>query len=296
MTHQHAGAVRKAVVPVAGAGTRLFPATKSQPKEMLPVGRKPVVQYVVEELQAAGIMQILLVTGRKKQAIENHFDKDPELSTLLQRAGDLEPGDLAIADGVPGVFYTRQAEPTGVADAVGLARDWVGDEPFVVAFGDTIMRAPALLPRLLRTHLAAGASCTIAVEEVPPEDAYRYGIVDPRPVANGLEVKGLVEKPSPGRAPSNLAIVPRYLFAPRAFEAIEATRPGLGGERWLTDAIAILVREAPPVRAVALAAGERRYDIGNYLSYFRAFIDFALADPRYGAAVRQYVRTLSDER
>ena len=295
MSPADTGVVRKAVVPVAGAGTRLFPASKSQPKEMLPVGRKPVVQYVVEELLSAGVEQVLLVTGAKKSAIEDHFDQDAELSALLRESGELDPVDLAIADGVSGIFYTRQGAPTGVADAVGLARDFVGAEPFAVAFGDTIIRGPDLLRRMIGTHHAAGAGCTVAVEEVAPEDAYRYGIIDPQPAGDGIEVRGLVEKPSPGRAPSNLAVVPRYVFSPAIFDAIEATRPGLGGERWLTDSIAILIREAPPVRAERLHPDERRYDIGNFESYFKTFIEFAAADERYGASIRQYIAELGRE-
>ncbi len=286
------GAIRKAVVPVAGVGTRLFPATKSQPKEMLPVGRKPVVQYVVEELRAAGVEQILLITGRKKAAIEDHFDADLELSQVLHRAGNVDPADLPIADGISGVFYTRQGTPSGVADAVGLARDFVGGEPFVVAFGDTIIHGGDLVARLMAAHGASGASGAVAVEQIAPEDAFRYGIVDVRDVDGSLVAVDLVEKPAAGRAPSDLAIVPRYVFESSIFDAIEATRPGLGGERWLTDSIAILARESPPVRVVPLEATERRYDIGNFASYYRAFIDFALADPQYGAGVRQYVSEL----
>ena len=284
--------MRKAVVPVAGIGTRLFPATKSQPKEMLPVGRKPVVQYVVEELRAAGIEQILLITGRKKAAIEDHFDADLELSRLLQQAGNVDSADLPIADGIRGVFYTRQGTPSGVADAVGLARDFAGGEPIVVAFGDTIIRGANLVARLIAAHGESEASGAVAVEQIAQEDAFRYGIVDVREVDGGLIAVDLVEKPAAGTAPSDLAIVPRYVFGPEIFDAIEATRPGLGGERWLTDSIAILARERPPVRVVPLDASERRYDIGNFESYYRAFIDFALTDPQYGASVRQYVSEL----
>ncbi len=287
--------VRKAVVPVAGLGTRLFPATKSQPKEMLPVGRKPVVQYVVEELRAAGIEQMLLITGRKKAAIEDHFEADHELSRLLQASGRTLAGDLPIADGVRSVFYTRQGAPSGVADAVGLARDFVGGEPFLVAFGDTIMQGGDLAARLIAAHTASRASCTVAVEEIPPEDAFRYGIVDVCERGGVLTARGLVEKPEPGRAPSNLAVVPRYVFEPHIFDAIDVTRPGRGGERWLTDAIDVQARESPPVRVVPLEPGERRYDIGNFGSYYRAFIDAALADPEYGAVVRQYVSELGQQ-
>lgn len=287
-----ASPIRKAVVPVAGIGTRLFPATKSQPKEMLPVGRKPVVQYVVEELRAAGIEQILLITGRKKAAIEDHFDADLELSQVLRQAGSVDLADLPIADGIRGVFYTRQGTPSGVADAVGLAREFAGGEPIVVAFGDTIIHGGDLVARLMAAQRESRASGAIAVEQIAPEDAFRYGIVDVCEVDGSLVAVDLVEKPAAGHAPSDLAIVPRYVFDPAIFDAIEATRPGLGGERWLTDSIAILARESPPVRIVPLEANERRYDIGNFESYYRAFIDFALADPQYGAGVRQYVSEL----
>ena len=280
------------MIPVAGIGTRLFPATKSQPKEMLPVGRKPVVQYVVEELRSAGIEQILLITGRKKAAIEDHFDADLELSRVLREAGSVDLADLPIADGIRGVFYTRQGTPSGVADAVGLARDFAGGEPIVVAFGDTIIHGGDLVARLMAAFCESRASGAIAVERIAPEDAFRYGIVDVREINGSLVAADLVEKPMPGRAPSDLAIVPRYVFDPAIFDSIEATRPGVGGERWLTDSIAILAREAPPVRVVPLETHERRYDIGNFQSYYRAFIDFALADPLYGAGVRQYVSEL----
>lgn len=256
------------------------------------MGRRPVVQYVVEELRAAGIEQVLLITGRKKAAIEDHFDADPELSQVLRQAGSGDSADIAIADGIRGICYTRQGTPSGVADAVGLARDFAGGEPIVVAFGDTIIHGGDLVARLMKAYLTGRASGAVAVERIAPEDAFRYGIVDVRETDGSLVAVDLVEKPAPGRAPSNLAIVPRYVFDPSIFDAIEATRPGLGGERWLTDSIAILARESPPICAVPLQAHERRYDIGNFESYFRAFIDFALADPQYGAGVRQYVSEL----
>lgn len=285
-------AIRKGVIPVAGAGTRLFPATKSQPKEMLPVGRKPVVQYVVEELQAAGITQILFITGRKKTAIEDHFDADPAMAGRW-RALDDAADSSAVIDGWPGIFYTRQREPTGVADAVACAKDFVGQEPFVVAFGDTIISSADLLGRMLAAHVRGGAGCTVAVEAVDPEDAYRYGIVQPVDASGDeFQIAGIVEKPPAGQAPSNLAVAARYVFGPSIFEAIELTRPGQAGERWLTDSIAILIRQEIPVLGVRLLPTEKRFDIGNFDSYFRAFIEFALNDPRYGAGVRQSLRRL----
>lgn len=287
--------IRKAVVPVAGAGTRLFPATKSQPKEMLPVGRKPVVQYVVEELQSAGITQILLVTGRKKTAIEDHFDADPTMAERWRALEESASENVASIDGWPGIFYTRQREPTGVADAVACARDFTGDDAFVVAFGDTIISSPDLLIRMLDTHLRRGAGCTLAVEAIDPEDAYRYGIVRPEAGAEEeFRVDDIVEKPEAGRAPSNLAVAARYVFGPSIFDAIDLTRAGRAGERWLTDSIAILIRQGAQVYGVRLRPSERRYDIGNFESYFKAFIEFAVNDPRYGASVRQSIMRIRE--
>ncbi len=289
--------ITKVVVPVAGMGTRLLPATKSQPKEMLPVGRRPVVQYVVEEVEQAGIKQILFVTGRKKTAIEDHFDADPELVRQLSSGGGyalLE--ELAYTETDARFFYTRQSEPRGLADAVNHGREFVGDDHFVVALGDSIVKAndgASFLRRMIDVHLASGAACTVAVEEVPPDDAYRYGIVKPAQGENtsgDFAVTDLIEKPQPGTAPSNLAIAARYVFSPIIFDAIGRTAPDRKGELQLTDSIRLLVQLGYPVRAVRLGEGERRYDIGNFESYFRAFIDFALADEKYGYMVRQYLK------
>ncbi|MBM3189793.1 MAG: UTP--glucose-1-phosphate uridylyltransferase, partial [Chloroflexi bacterium] len=209
----------KVVVPVGGMGTRLLPATKSQPKEMLPVGRRPVVQYVVEELVEAGLNQILFITGRKKSAIEDHFDPDPDLVRTLSAGGGyalLE--ELAYTETKARFFYTRQSAPLGLADAVDHAREFAGDEHFVVALGDSIIKAQdgsSFLRAMIATHLKSGADCTIAVEEVDPSDVYKYGIVKP---ANGagaepdFDIEDLVEKPAPADAPSNLAIAARYIF------------------------------------------------------------------------------------
>lgn len=288
--------IRKAVILVAGIGTRLLPATKSQPKEMLPVGRKPVVQYVVEEMAAAGIREVLFVTGRKKSAIEDHFDADPELERRLSDSGVADFGH-ELAYGLVGdltFYYTRQRVQRGTADAVRLAEEFVGDEPFVVAFGDTIVTANDqlnLVKRLAAAHLDSEAAFTVACEEVPRDEVYKYGVVRPRDGAIGADfaLDGLVEKPEPSTAPSNLAIVPRYVFDRRIFDAIRLTLPGKNGELWLTDSMAILLRQHPFARAVRLSHGERRYDVGNFESYFKAFIDFALRDPQYGYTIRQYL-------
>lgn len=282
--------VSKAVILVAGLGTRLLPATKSQPKEMLPVGRKPVVQYVVEEMEQAGINQILFVTGRKKWSIEDHFDRDPELE---ERLGN---DDLELAERLPNfdtllhVFYTRQSVQTGQADAVRLAQEFVGDEPFVVAFGDTIIKGGSLLRRMVESHAESGAVCTMAVERVAPQDAHRYGVVNPADeVGPDFAIQGIVEKPPRGAEPSNYAVVPRYIMNEEIFEATRLTLPGKGNELWLADSIEVLIKQQQLVRCVQLASEEVRYDIGNFETYFKAFIDFALTDEKYGYLVRQHL-------
>ena len=296
------GPIVKVVVPVAGMGTRLLPATKSQPKEMLPVGRRPVVQYVVEELQAAGLRQILFVTGRKKTAIEDHFDPDPELVRTLSSGGGYELlSELEYTETQARFFYTRQSVPRGLGDAVDHAREFAGDEHFAVALGDSIITSrdgTSLLRDMMAEHLANGAACTLAVEEVDPADVYRYGIVRPSSGAAGegsFGVDDLVEKPRVGSAPSNLAIAARYIFSPVIFEAISRTAPDRNGELQLTDAIRLLLQLGQRVQAVRLRPSERRYDIGNFESYFKAFIDFALTDEKYGYMVRQYVKRKARE-
>jgi UTP--glucose-1-phosphate uridylyltransferase len=289
--------VIKAVVPVAGMGTRLLPATKSQPKEMLPVGRRPVVQYVVEELQAAGLAQILFVTGRKKSAIEDHFDPDPELVRMLSAGGGyalLE--ELAFTETDVSFFYTRQSSPRGLADAVNRAQEFVGDAHFLVALGDSIIMSrdgTSFVREMIRVHVESEAACTIAVEEVEPDEVFRYGIVKPRAgveLGPDFDIEDLVEKPRPEVAPTNLAIAARYVFSPAVFEAIRRTAPDRNGELQLTDSIRLLIQLGYPVRAMRLRPGEHRYDIGNFESYFKAFVDFAVADEKYGYLLRQYLK------
>ncbi len=292
-----ASSIVKVVVPVAGMGTRLLPATKSQPKEMLPVGRRPVVQYVVEELEIAGLNQILFVTGRKKSAIEDHFDPDPDLVRTLSTGGGyalLE--ELQFTETDAKFYYTRQSIPRGLADAVSRAEDFVGDDSFVVALGDSIIMSrdgSSLLKEMISAHLRSGAACTIAVEEVDPSEVFRYGIIKPQPDAQmtgDFPIDDLVEKPKPETAPSNLAIAARYVFSPVVFEAIRRTAPDRNGELQLTDSIRLLLQLGHQVRALRLRSGERRYDIGNFESYFKAFIDFAVADEKYGYMIRQYLK------
>jgi UTP--glucose-1-phosphate uridylyltransferase len=284
-----------AVVPVAGHGTRLLPATKSQPKEMLPVGRKPVVQYVVEELAAAKIHRLLFITGARKAAIENHFDEDHELIQYLRESGrEDELAELDFERQDMEYFYTRQRRQLGLGHAVLCARPLVGNQPFVVALGDSIIGLHAsstIVSRMLEEFDKTQADVIVALEEVPAADVVKYGIVEPRgPLGDRFELKGIVEKPAAGTAPSNLAIVGRYLFSPAIFDALAATKPGKGGEIQLTDAIQAVLSKGGKGIGLRLQKNERRYDIGNFVSYFRAFFDFALADPKYGAALRDHAR------
>jgi UTP--glucose-1-phosphate uridylyltransferase len=285
--------IRSAIVPVAGLGTRLLPATKSQPKEMLPVARKPIVQYVVEELAANGIDQVLFITGRNKTSIENHFDSDPELLRALSSAdkqGLLE--ELAFEDLKTHFFYTRQRFQRGLGDAILCGENFAGEEPFVVALGDSIVGLHAnsqTVARMMAMFEDRRASCVIAVEEVPPEQTVHYGIVLPAERGgNGdcFRIANLVEKPKPEDAPSNLAIAGRYVFSPVIFDMIRRVKPDRRGEIQLTDAIQLMCEEGKRVLAVRLPPGERRYDIGNFPSYFETFVEFALADPAHGPCFR----------
>ena len=294
-------AIQSAIVPVAGLGTRLLPATKSQPKEMLPVAKKPIVQYVVEELASAGIERVLFVTGRGKSSIENNFHHDPELARLLNRNGmDDLLGELAFERLKLHYFYTRQRLQRGLGDAILCGENFAGAESFLVALGDSIIGLngqSTITRRLAEVYESERADCAIAVEEVPRELTSLYGVV--APAVKGRTSKGdvfairdLVEKPAPDRAPSNLAIAGRYVFSPRIFEMIRRVKPDKRGEIQLTDAIRLLAAEGRRVVGVKLARGERRYDIGNFRSYFETFVEFALADPQHGAALRARLEAL----
>lgn len=290
-----------AVVPVAGLGTRLLPATKSQPKEMLPVGRKPVVQYVVEELNRVGLEQILFVTGPGKTSIENHFDLNAELIQTLRETGKEELlAELYFERAPVQYFYTRQRQLLGLGHAVACARPFVGNQPFVVALGDSIIGMHAqsdIVRRMTDCFEANDAAAVIAFEEVPPAEVFRYGVAKPKQpgshrTGDFFAIDDLIEKPDVDEAPSNLAIAARYVFAPAIFDALDRIKPGKGGEIQLTDAVRLLLQEGHKVYGISLGPNEERYDIGNFDSYFRAFVDFALADERYGASVRQHLETL----
>lgn len=291
-----------AVVPVAGLGTRLLPATKSQPKEMLPVGRKPVVQYVVEELTRVGMQRMLFVTGPGKTSIENHFDINAELTQNLRETGKEELlAELSFERTPSQYFFTRQRQLLGLGHAVLCARPFVGNQPFVVALGDSIIGMNAesdVVRRMGEIFESNSADAVIAFEEVPPSEVHRYGIASPRggtdDSSNGVfELADVVEKPDLDEAPSNLAIAARYVFNPAIFDAIERIQPGKGGEIQLTDAIRLIIREGGRVYGVRLNGNEARYDIGNFDAYFRAFVEFALADEKHGPELRSYLKQLT---
>jgi UTP--glucose-1-phosphate uridylyltransferase len=282
-----------AVIPVAGLGTRLLPATKSQPKEMLPVGRKPVVQYVVEELTRVGITRVLFVTGPGKASIENHFDRNVELIQTLRENGKEELlAALEFDRSAVQYFYTRQRELLGLGHAVSCARSLVGNQPFVVALGDSIIGMHAesdVVQRMTQCYRERDAAAVIAFEEVPHDEVNRYGIARPRQDAEVFEIADLIEKPTVGEAPSNLAIAARYVLSPAIFEALARTRRGTGGEIQLTDAIRAVIQDGGRAYGVRLRPDERRYDIGNFEAYFEAFVEFALADPQHGTALRRHL-------
>jgi UTP--glucose-1-phosphate uridylyltransferase len=289
--------IQSAVIPVAGHGTRLLPATKSQPKEMLPVARKPIVQYVVEELVSNGIEQILFVTGRSKASIENHFDHDPELYAALTQANKQDLLKELNFDALKAhFFYTRQRLQKGLGDAIMCAENFAGEKPFLVALGDSILGLNAVsqaVSRMVDVFDSKRASCVIAVEEVPLEETSHYGIVQPEAASDDVfRIVNLVEKPPPAKAPSNLAIAGRYIFSPVIFDMIRRVKPDRRGEIQLTDAIQFMCEEGRRVMAVKLTPAEKRYDIGNFPSYFESFVEFALADPVYGADFRRVLERL----
>ncbi len=288
--------MKNAVIPVAGLGTRLLPATKSQPKEMLPVGRKPIVQYIVEELIHVGVKEILFITGPGKTSLENHFDMNHELvQTLREKGKEEQLAELEFDRFHVQYYYTRQRQLLGLGHAVSCARSFVGNEPFVVALGDSIIGLNAqseVVQRMEQCFQDQGCAAVIAFEEVPPHEVSQYGIALPASDDEVFQLLDIIEKPALNEAPSNLAVAARYIFTPRIFAALERTEPGKGGEIQLTDAIKLLIQAGEKVYGVRLH-GERRYDIGNFESYFQAFVEFALADEKYGASLRDYIRSLN---
>lgn len=273
--------VTKAVIPAAGLGTRFLPATKSQPKEMLPVVDRPAIQYVVGEAVAAGLTDVLVITGRGKRAIEDHFDRNFELEHTLEEQGKHDVvEELRATTELGHIHYIRQGEPRGLGHAISVASEHVGDHAFAVLLGDDIMVDDShLLRRMLDVHEREEAS-VLALMEVPREQISSYGCVEAEPIGDGLlRIRGIVEKPRPEDAPSNLAVIGRYVLTPEIFEDIERTLPGVNGEIQITDAIGLLL-EHQPVFGVSFSEG--RYDIGQKLDFLRANVEIALDRPDLG--------------
>jgi len=288
--------VRKAVLPAAGLGTRFLPATKAQPKEMLPLVDKPLIQYVVEECVASGIENIIIVTGRGKNSIEDHFDSSPELEKFLESKGKADQAEMVRSiSNMVHFSYTRQKEPLGLGHAVLAARELVGDEPFAVLLGDVIIPGPHPATRQLMDVYEQTGIGTIAVEEVPREKTSLYGIVACAPENRGswggrlLRVQGLVEKPPPAEAPSNLAVTGRYVLPPEVFDCLARTPPGRGGEIQLTDGLRLLTSE---MGLYALVYEGQSYDAGDKLGFLKATVEIALSNPEFGEEFRAYLRDL----
>ncbi len=288
--------MRKAVLPAAGLGTRFLPATKAQPKEMLTVVDKPQIQYVVEECVASGIEHIIIVTGRGKSSIEDHFDRSPELEYFLEQKGKNELAELVrgISDMVQ-VSYTRQKEPLGLGHAVLVAKDLVGDEPFAVLLGDVLIPGENPATRQLIAAYEATGVGAIAVEEVPRDKTHLYGIVDGEPApqppfgARLLRIRDLVEKPKAENAPSNLAITGRYVLPTAIFACLERTKPGAGGEIQLTDGMRILAHEQG---LWAYIYDGISYDAGDKLGFLKATVELALQNKELGEPFRAYLKSL----
>lgn len=288
--------VRKAVLPVAGLGTRFLPATKAIPKEMLTVVDKPLIQYAVEECAASGIEHVIFVTGRRKSAIEDHFDFAPELESFLEQHGKHEQARMVreICNGLH-FSYTRQSEALGLGHAVLCAADEVGDEPFAVLLGDVIMEGAVPATRELAEIYEATGCGAIHVERVPRERVHLYGIVDAQPENNSrwgdkvLRVRNLVEKPSAEKTPSNLGITGRYVLPPEIFDYLRTTKPGAGGEIQLTDG---LCRLAENNKLLACIYEGKTHDAGDKLGFLIATVEFGLKDPKLGQNFRQYLRGL----
>jgi UTP--glucose-1-phosphate uridylyltransferase len=283
--------LRKAVFPVAGFGSRFLPVTKASPKEMMPIVDKPLIQYAVEEAAAAGITEMIFVTGRNKRAIEDHFDKAYELETELERKGKdvlLDQVRSVLPEGVR-CIYIRQAEPLGLGHAVLCAQPVVGEEPFAVLLADDLIDAdPPAMARMAEVFAKEGASL-LGVEEVPRDQTQSYGIVTiDRMEGDTARIHSIVEKPRPADAPSNLGVIGRYVLTSRIFDLLSEVTPGAGGEIQLTDAISALLSHE---RVLAVRLPGRRYDCGSKLGYLQATLDYGLRHPEVGAEFARYLKS-----
>ncbi|MZQ81688.1 UTP--glucose-1-phosphate uridylyltransferase GalU [Paenibacillus sp. 5J-6] len=284
--------IRKAIIPAAGLGTRFLPATKAQPKEMLPIVDKPAIQYIVEEAIESGIEDIIIVTGRNKRAIEDHFDKSVELEMMLEEKGSTQLLDIVQSvSNLANVHYIRQKQPLGLGHAIYCARKFIGDEPFAVLLGDDILQSSTPgLKQMIEIYEQTETS-VIAVQEVPWEDVSKYGIVSPATNYGSYRmIEDLVEKPDRDQAPSNLAVIGRYLIMPEIFGILERQEPGRGGEIQLTDALRVLNR-VQQMSAYLMQAN--RYDVGDKFGYIEATIELALQRPDLQNQMKAYLLNLA---
>jgi UTP--glucose-1-phosphate uridylyltransferase len=283
--------VRKAIIPAAGLGTRFLPATKAQPKEMLPIVDKPTIQYIVEEAIQAGIEDIIIISGRGKRAIEDHFDKSYELEEELRKKGDQEL--LSMVQDISNlvdIHYIRQKEPKGLGHAILCAKSFIGNEPFAVLLGDDVVDSKVPCIKQLMDIYDEYKATVLGVQRVPLNEVNRYGIVSGKYIEdNVLKVQSLVEKPSEDSAPSDVAILGRYIISPAIFDYLETIEPGKGGEIQLTDALNALVRNEV---MYAYAFEGKRFDVGNKLGFLTATVEFALAREELQGEFKEYLRTI----
>ena len=283
--------VRKAIIPAAGLGTRFLPATKAQPKEMLPIVDKPTIQYIIEEAVASGIEEILIITGRNKKSIEDHFDKSVELEMELEKAGKQEMLDMVrrISDMVD-IHYIRQKEPRGLGHAIHCAKSFVGNEPFAVMLGDDVVDSEVPCLKQLIDCFNEYKTTILGVQTVDPKNVDKYGIVDGLHIEDRVyKVKRLVQKPSVDEAPSNVAILGRYIITPQIFEILENTAPGKGNEIQLTDALETLIKNEA---MYAYDFEGRRYDVGDKLGFLQATVEYALRKKELRDGFIEYLQTI----
>lgn len=283
--------VRKAIIPAAGLGTRFLPATKAMPKEMLPIVDKPTIQYIVEEAVAAGIEDIIIVTGKTKRAIEDHFDNMPSLEQNLEEKGKLDLLEkVRYSSELGNIHYIRQQEPKGLGHAIWCARHFIGDEPFAVLLGDDIVQNEVPCLKQLIDQYNRTFSSVIGVQQVPYEETHRYGIIEPLSNEGRLyQVNNFVEKPSPGTAPSNLAILGRYILTPEIFMYLDQQQVGAGGEIQLTDAIQQLNQTQ---RVFAYDFEGKRYDVGEKIGFIKTNLEFALQDEELKEQLNDFIKEL----
>ncbi len=280
--------IRKAIIPAAGLGTRLLPATKAQPKEMLPIVDKPTIQYIVEEAAASGIEDIIIVTGRNKKAIEDHFDKSFELEETLKKSNSGMLESVQKISNLANIHYIRQKEPLGLGHAIHCAKSFIGDEPFAVLLGDDIVCSEVPCIKQLMDIYDRYQATVLGVQQVPSSEVNKYGIIDSYTIdARSYGVTTLVEKPPVSEAPSNLAILGRYIITPAVFECIERTQPGKNGEIQLTDALKLLAQQESMYAYDFIG---KRYDVGDRFGFIRATIEIALNRDDLRDSLYKYIK------